>query len=801
MFDFSAIALLLTVNAYLALALMLFGFSARSLACLFLDNTRSVKRYRGIKAFVALLLILSCLALLAAGLFAVGMAHGSRPENYEVMLFVAGCLLPVLLLVIWVVGSLWLDALWVVLVAALLGYLLIFNPAIYVQYWADSNNQYAQMWMARNYAAGQGGLKQSDSTARRWYKLAALNGNSDAQYQLASAARRNREALKWYLLAAEQGHVGAMVQMARLSRSDADREYWLTKAVDKQHPEAVFMLAEKMQATDLSAARSLLLEAAESGSRTAIVFLIAEYRQGGLLFELDDDSAGHWLAVLEITPVGRFEPVHLSAAAIELILTRSQVVGDKVRAGDVVTLYQQARMFLRHPAKDQALHARAIAYLKRAAKLGHSESALELAQLAISSDKSAQLNDEAIKWYEVAANSNNVKALERLTRFYKSQKEPTQAALQKSLEYNQRLLAFLGKKTSSKQRLALQYWASEYRDSQKRLAQLIRLGGSWQSAAEQALDNPQKEYLLAKELLSNGDYAAGMQHLKSAAQRNNSAARFELAQKTLRGPRSFSQEILAVSEIQALDRLGYLAASMSLGTLYQSGTGIVPRNYYLSGQLLRKAQVDSQFSEQAGRWLKRIPGFIDSLELNSTHGLKGQLESWYLQAATEVEDGELLRQQYEALQQHFSVVEGKGASEESDAIAQYQLAQTMQSHNLEQAVVWLRRAAAQGEANAQYELAVRMIRGKKNTPEQKRELVLWANTAANSGHVGALVFLASQHKNGYGGFKKSSSLAIDYYQQALSSTDAEVLYQGKIAGRDITIRRSNIKKALASLQK
>ncbi len=801
MYDLTPIQLLLIVNAYLFLGLVVFGLSAKALVCRLRKGTRCSQRHRAIKSVVAIPLMLSCLALLAMGLFAIGMSHSSRPEGYQVVLFILGCLLPIVLLIIWIRGSLWLDSLWVALIAAMLSYLLILNPAIYVQYWADSNVQWGQVWMARHYETGQGGLTQSDSTARRWYKKAALSGNSDAQYQMASTARRNKEAVKWYLLAAEQGHVDAMVQLARLGRSDDERQYWLERAVDQHHPEAVFMLAKKTMVSDLAMARRLLLDAAEDGSRTAIVFLTTQYLQGGVLFEQDDPSAIHWLLRLEKSPVSTTEPGHLTQESIDLTLTQARAMGLKISTGDSVTLYRRARKFLHHPAKDQILYDRAIDYLSRAANQGHGESALELARLAMQTNQSKQLNAEALKWYQLAAKNDNLQALKKLVRYYKEAKNAPLAMLQQSLEYNERLLQLLQiDNNSTKKRLTQQHWSSEYRDTQKRLAQMARLGGSWQAAIKQAGEDPQKEYLLAKELLKDGQYAAGMQHLKSSAQRGNNQSRFELALRTLRGPRSYTEEIAAISELQALDKLGMLAASIELGSLYQSGTGVVPRNYYLARQLFRKAQVDSQLSEKALRWLKRVPDFADSLQLQSTGDASGQIKAWYQQMLSQKQDKALLRQQVEALLDHFRDIDDlERQATEDDASAQYQLAQTLQSDDLSQAMEWLKRAATNGHSNAQYELAVRMIRGKKNTPEQQQELKRWAITAANNGHVGALVFLAAQHKNGYGGFEKSAALARDYYQKALHSSDASVLFSGKVAGREITIKRSNIQKVLAAL--
>ena len=97
MYDLTPIQRLLIVNAYLFLALVVFGLSANALVCRLKKGTRCAQRHRVIKSIVAIPLMLSCLALLAMGLFAIGMSHGSRPEGYQVVLFILGCLLPIIL--------------------------------------------------------------------------------------------------------------------------------------------------------------------------------------------------------------------------------------------------------------------------------------------------------------------------------------------------------------------------------------------------------------------------------------------------------------------------------------------------------------------------------------------------------------------------------------------------------------------------------------------------------------------------------------------------------------------------------
>jgi hypothetical protein len=90
MSDLSTTYLLLIVNTYVLLTLSLFALSAGDLVCRLRKGSRCAKRHHALKCIVALPLMLSCLALLGAGLFTIGMAHGSRPKDYQLLLFVLG---------------------------------------------------------------------------------------------------------------------------------------------------------------------------------------------------------------------------------------------------------------------------------------------------------------------------------------------------------------------------------------------------------------------------------------------------------------------------------------------------------------------------------------------------------------------------------------------------------------------------------------------------------------------------------------------------------------------------------------
>ena len=83
---------------------------------------------------------------------------------------------------------------------------------------ADQGFAYAQNWLGRMYAEGDG-VPQDSAEAVRWYRLAADQGHADAQFALGVTylfgdPRDTTEALRWYRLAADQGHANAQRNLA-----------------------------------------------------------------------------------------------------------------------------------------------------------------------------------------------------------------------------------------------------------------------------------------------------------------------------------------------------------------------------------------------------------------------------------------------------------------------------------------------------------------------------------------------------------------------------------------------------------
>ena len=67
----------------------------------------------------------------------------------------------------------------------------------------------------------------------------------------------------------------------------------------------------------------------------------------------------------------------------------------------------------------------------------------------------------------------------------------------------------------------------------------------------------------------------------------------------------------------------------------------------------------------------------------------------------------------------------------------------------ENAFEWFKKAAAQGEASAQFRLGTMYEEGKA-TPQNYHDAMVWYRKAAEQGHWGAQTFLARMYRNGLG---------------------------------------------------
>lgn len=166
----------------------------------------------------------------------------------------------------------------------------------------------------------------------------------------------------------------------RLTHDEHERQYWLDKAMAVGHPEA-FLSAEDAMNKDLPGARELMVKAAEKGSRSAMAFLVSEYRSGGFLFDKDTSLATHWLLVLSNTSQAETDPQYLTESFVKQLVEEPNENGNTAESGVPLNLFRLANSFLRHQAKDDILQKRALEYLEKAAAAGYGAAALQFGQI------------------------------------------------------------------------------------------------------------------------------------------------------------------------------------------------------------------------------------------------------------------------------------------------------------------------------------------------------------------------------------------------------------------------------------
>jgi len=126
------------------------------------------------------------------------------------------------------------------------------------------------------YDTGQG-VPQNYTEAVKWYRLAAVQGNAVAQFNLGliyakgeSVPQDYTEAAKWYRLAAEQGDTEAQANLGTMYingegviQNDIDAYMWVSIAAssgDLKTLEILDLVAKRMTAAEISKAQDLARE-------------------------------------------------------------------------------------------------------------------------------------------------------------------------------------------------------------------------------------------------------------------------------------------------------------------------------------------------------------------------------------------------------------------------------------------------------------------------------------------------------------------------------------------------------------
>jgi TPR repeat protein len=175
--------------------------------------------------------------------------------------------------------------------------------------------------------------------------------------------------------------------------------------------------------------------------------------------------------------------------------------------------------------------------------------------------------------------------------------------------------------------------------------------------------------------------------------------------------------------------------------------------------------------EQANTLPKRIilSGDMTALEILTTEAVKG---NQYAQTA--------LGSFHELLEDHGEAMQWfRKAAEQGDADAQSLLGTYYEGgdfvpQDYGQAAQWYRKAAIQGNANGQYNFGDLYAQG-HGVPQDMGQAVRWFRKAATQGHVGAQGRLASAYFTGVG-VPQDYSQAIQWWSKAAQRGDASSQY-------------------------
>ena len=204
---------------------------------------------------------------------------------------------------------------------------------------------------------------------------------------------------------------------------------------------------------------------------------------------------------------------------------------------------------------------------------------------------------------------------------------------------------------------------------------------------------------------------------------------------------------------------GHPTAQLVLAIMYHNGIGVPKNDPEAIVWIRRAADHGSALAQFAlGEVYKRS----DAVPVNHAEAVV-----WYRRAAeqgyapAQYELGEMYRSSRN-LANHLARIQGSN----------YKGGKGVPT-NVSEAVVWYRRAAAQGHASAQYKLSTMILNG-KGVPKDEREAVKWVRKAAEQGHIVAQIELGDMYRTGEGVVPQDGSMAVAWYQRAANQTEDKI---------------------------
>ena len=179
---------------------------------------------------------------------------------------------------------------------------------------AENGNSGAQFELAECYYNGDG-VEENKEEAVKWYHKAAEKGRSDAQFELAECyyngdgvEENKEEAVKWYHKAAEKGRSDAQFELAEcyyngdgVEKNKEEAVKWYRKVAEKGRSDVQFKLAECYYNGDgveknYKEAIKLYQSSADQGEETADNMVGVCYYNGGYGIDKNESEAVKWFS-------------------------------------------------------------------------------------------------------------------------------------------------------------------------------------------------------------------------------------------------------------------------------------------------------------------------------------------------------------------------------------------------------------------------------------------------------------------------------------------------------------------------
>jgi TPR repeat protein len=580
--------------------------------------------------------------------------------------------------------------------------------------------------------------------ALKLFDRASISDNMTAYYEYARTALSHQDVITDGMLqsaidrlrnAAERGHIKASVAMGDallrgqgIPESQAAAMEWYRRAAESGSPVAYIRLGDVYagRSAGLEAPRALewYRKAAEANSSIAMVRLGKMFNEGRGVPQ-DQALAATWFS--------RAAAAGSGAAMVELSSLYSRAGGPghfnlardalekAIRAGDVRAPIALAKLYLVRGER-----ALAEMTLKRSADGGSAEAALNLAELYLSGQATAEQLSAARRWLAFAEKSmaRDDDQASRIASMYLRLPDAG------SIEHGSSTLEALVRKNSA--------------DAMTLLATALLQG-----------PGIQRDPVRAEALF------------RRAIQLGHDGARFILAKAYRDGeglPRDPARAFALYREIYS-EEPGDTKIQIALGDAYARGDGITPDRRLAAefyAQAARQGDPDGQVrlgtaylygagverdSQKADQWLSRAgeAGVIEA---------KVQLGSAKLSGLAASVDAE------GAFASHLRAAEA-GSQPAMIEVARALMKGFGTLADPALAKMWLERAAALGSPDAMFELhRLHDVGAKPNAREAER----WLRQAAQSGHAGAMYRLAIRHQQGAS--EQDKAAAREWFQKA-----------------------------------